>query len=46
MRAQRELAHFAFDTASAFSVATRYNPLLQDLIQYDLMKHQLPLWGE
>lgn len=46
MGTQRELAHLAFDPASAFPVATRYNPLLQDFIQYTLMKHDLVLWGE
>jgi len=43
---QRELAHLAFDPAPTLPVATRYNPLLQDLIQYRFMKHHPLLWGE
>jgi hypothetical protein len=46
MWSQGELAHLALDAAFTFPVATRYNPLLQDLIQYKLMKLYPPLWGE
>lgn len=44
--AQRAIAHLAFDTTWTFAIAARYNPLLQDLIEYCFMKHHAPHWGE